>query len=170
MHKQGATLLEQKNVEKIARMERIAMAHRTVGDRVADAFARTIGSWKFIIIMSMLLCAWVVLNVTAYIEHWDPVPFILLNLMLSFQAAYASPIIMMSQNRQAKLADRRNHLDLQVNLLAEQENTEMLRLLRAIARKLEVQTSEVEAKLEDALSEETNLETLLTQIEKRLEN
>jgi len=73
----------------------------TMGDRIADAVSATIGSWRFIIIQSILLAAWIALNVTAIIYHWDPYPFILLNLMLSFQAAYAAPFVMMSQNRQA---------------------------------------------------------------------
>jgi uncharacterized membrane protein len=73
----------------------------TVGDRIADAVSATIGSWRFIIIQSILLAAWIALNVTAIIDRWDPYPFILLNLMLSFQAAYAAPFVMMSQNRQA---------------------------------------------------------------------
>ena len=63
----------------------------SVGQKVADAVAATIGSWPFIIIQSCLLAAWVTLNVIAWMRHWDPYPFILLNLALSFQAAYAGP-------------------------------------------------------------------------------
>jgi uncharacterized membrane protein len=58
------------------------------------------GSWRFIVIQSALLVVWVTLNITAYVRHWAPYPFILLNLALSFQAAYAAPFIMISQNRQ----------------------------------------------------------------------
>ena len=72
------------------------------------------------------------MNISAWIHNWDPYPFILLNLVLAFQSAYAAPILMISQNRQARLSDRRNHLDLQINMLAEQENTEILRLLRLL--------------------------------------
>src|SRR5438477_12651896 len=72
----------------------------TAGQRIADAVAATMGSWRFIIIQSVILLIWIVLNLTAYVEQWDPYPFILLNLALSFQAAYAAPFIMMSQNRQ----------------------------------------------------------------------
>jgi uncharacterized membrane protein len=72
----------------------------TIGQRIADTVATTMGSWRFIIIQSVLLLVWIMLNVTAYIQQWDPYPFILLNLALSFQAAYAAPFIMMSQNRQ----------------------------------------------------------------------
>ena len=72
----------------------------SLGDRIAA----TMGSWSFIIIQSVLLAIWIALNVTAFVRQWDPYPFILLNLALSFQAAYAAPVIMMSQNRQAALA------------------------------------------------------------------
>src|SRR6185369_3607083 len=123
------TELTQQNVETIAKMEKASDVNRTFGERVADGVAKTVGSWPFIIIQSVLLIVWMTLNLVGWFYQWDPYPFILLNLALSFQAAYASPIIMMSQNRQAKLNDRRNHLDLQINLLAEQENTQMLRML-----------------------------------------
>jgi uncharacterized membrane protein len=73
----------------------------TLGDRVADRVATTVGSWRFIIIQSVALALWIVLNGLAWIRHWDPYPFILLNLALSFQAAYSAPIIMMSQKRMA---------------------------------------------------------------------
>jgi uncharacterized membrane protein len=90
------------------------------GQRVADGVAATMGSWRFIIIQSILLAAWIVLNVTELIFHaWDPYPFILLNLALSFQAAYAAPIIMMSQNRQAAKDRMEAELDLTTNLKAE---------------------------------------------------
>ena len=78
----------------------------TLGQRIADQVAATMGSWRFIIIQSSILLMWIGLNVTAYVNHWDPYPFILLNLALSFQAAYAAPFIMMSQNRQQDI-DRR---------------------------------------------------------------
>ncbi|HEY9644921.1 MAG TPA: DUF1003 domain-containing protein [Chroococcidiopsis sp.] len=93
----------------------------TVGDRISDRVAATIGSWNFIILQTILLVAWVVLNVTAYIQRWDPYPFILLNLMLSFQAAYSAPIIMMSQNRQSVIDRQDAKHDYEVNMKAELE-------------------------------------------------
>jgi uncharacterized membrane protein len=124
--------LTAKNIRTIADVERESNAHRTFGERLADHFAAVVGSWTFIVVQSALLAIWVAMNLMAWSYRWDPYPFILLNLALSFQAAYASPIIMMSQNRQTQLADRRNRLDLQINLLSEQENTEILRLLRKL--------------------------------------
>lgn len=91
----------------------------TLGQRIADVVAETMGSWRFIIVQSSILVTWIILNVTAWVNKWDPYPFILLNLMLSFQAAYAAPIIMMSQNRQASKDRIAAEIDHQVNAKAE---------------------------------------------------
>jgi uncharacterized membrane protein len=92
-----------------------------LGDRVSDAVASTVGSWRFIIIQSIILAIWMTLNVTAYVEHWDPYPFILLNLVLSFQAAYTAPVIMMSQNRQSEIDRRSAQHDYDINIKSELE-------------------------------------------------
>lgn len=93
----------------------------TIGQRIADKVAATMGSWNFIIIQSILLSVWIVLNVTAFIQRWDPYPFILLNLALSFQAAYAAPFIMMAQNRQQDIDRKEAENDHRVNVKAELE-------------------------------------------------
>jgi len=93
----------------------------TVGQKIADWVAATMGSWPFIIGQSVLLAAWIALNITAFIQHWDPYPFILLNLALSFQAAYAAPFIMMSQNRQQDIDRKRAENDYRINVKAELE-------------------------------------------------
>jgi uncharacterized membrane protein len=93
----------------------------TPGAMLADRVAETVGSWRFIIIQSVLLAIWIILNMIAFINHWDPYPFILLNLALSFQAAYAAPIIMMSQNRQSEIDRRHAEHDYRINVKAELE-------------------------------------------------
>jgi uncharacterized membrane protein len=93
----------------------------TIGQRIADAVAATMGSWTFIIIQSIILLIWISLNVTAYVEQWDPYPFILLNLALSFQAAYAAPFILMSQNRQQDIDRKSAEEDFKINIKAELE-------------------------------------------------
>jgi uncharacterized membrane protein len=97
------------------------MPPRTLGERVADGVAVLVGSWRFIIIQSVLLLAWMTVNVMGWIQAWDPYPFILLNLVLSFQAAYTAPIIMMSQNRQNDLDRRMAAQDFSINAKAELE-------------------------------------------------
>ena len=92
---------------------------RTPGEYLADRIAAIMGSWRFIIVQSGLLALWIVLNIVAWFQHWDPYPFILLNLVLSFQAAFTAPILMMAQNRQSAIDRQKAQLDYDVNLRAE---------------------------------------------------
>ncbi len=108
----------------------------TPGDRIADRVASTIGSWRFIIAQSLVLALWVALNATTWVHHWDPYPFILLNLMLSFQAAYSAPIIMMSQNRQTAKDRLEAEHDYEVNVKAELEVAELHAKLDALLERL----------------------------------
>ena len=116
----------------IRNINTVAAERMTLGDRVADGVATTMGSWRFIIIQSCILLVWINLNVIGWIYRWDPYPFILLNLALSFEAAYAAPIIMMSQNRQADKDRLMAEEDFRVNHVAEDE-------IRAIITHLERQ-------------------------------
>ena len=104
----------------------------TFGQRISDRVANIVGSWPFIIVQSIVLTLWVILNVAAVIHHWDPYPFILMNLVLSMQAAYTAPIIMMSQNRQADRDRLEAHNDYVINQKAEEE-------IRAVMNHLETQ-------------------------------
>ena len=99
----------------------VRASERSRGGEFADAVTNTVGSWRFIIIQSTLLLLWIVLNVSAWINHWDPYPFILLNLALSFQAAYATPFILMSQNRQSQVDRQHAQQDLECDIKAEME-------------------------------------------------
>ncbi len=93
----------------------------TSGQRIADAVAKGMGSWTFIIAQSVFVVIWMALNVVGFIRHWDVYPFILLNLIFSTQAAYAAPIIMMAQNRQGERDRLQAKDDYQCNLEAKQE-------------------------------------------------
>ncbi|MBL8546223.1 MAG: DUF1003 domain-containing protein [Hyphomonadaceae bacterium] len=95
-------------------------APQSWGDKAADAIAAVVGSWRFIAIQSALLFAWIIFNAVSS-SRVDPYPFILLNLLLSFQAAYTAPVIMMSQNRQAEIDRRRSIEDYDINCKAELE-------------------------------------------------
>ena len=92
----------------------------TLGERIADLVAAVTGSWTFIVAQTLVLGLWIAINAYGG-KSWDPYPFILLNLVLSFQAAYAAPIIMMAQNRQAAIDRRKAEKDYHVNLKAELE-------------------------------------------------
>ena len=98
-----------------------AVARLTPGQRIADAVAIVMGSWSFIIVQSVILFVWITANLIGAMRGWDPYPFILLNLALSFQAAYAAPVIMMSQNRQQDIDRRAAENDYRINVKAEFE-------------------------------------------------
>jgi uncharacterized membrane protein len=154
--------LTKRNVAIIAAMEKAAAQVRSPGDRLADQLAAWAGSWTFLATQTVILIAWISVNVSAWINHWDPYPFILLNLALSFQAAYTAPILMISHNRQARINERRNHLDLQINMLAEQETTEILRLLRLLCEHSGVSNGQCDSAR--AFEEETKPAEIVRQI------
>jgi uncharacterized membrane protein len=102
------------------------------GQRLADSVATGMGSWRFIIIQTVIVALWMTLNVVGFMYHWDVYPYILLNLLFSTQAAYAAPIIMMAQNRQNE-RDRANaEQDFQTNIEAKKEIEELLEKLNSI--------------------------------------
>ena len=83
-------------------VNRLIHDEATLGERVADKASAGIGSWTFLIVQSVLIVIWVTLNVIGLINHWDPYPFILLNLCFTIQAAYTGPILLLAGNRQAQ--------------------------------------------------------------------
>ena len=93
----------------------------TFGSRLADSVATGMGSWRFIIIQTIIVAIWMGLNVVGFVSHWDVYPFILLNLLFSTQAAYAAPIIMMAQNRQNERDRMHAEADYQTNIDAKLE-------------------------------------------------
>jgi uncharacterized membrane protein len=101
--------------------EHFEVAAITRGQRLADGVASTIGSWRFIVLQSTAIALWITGNALSGSAAWDPYPFILLNLLLSFQAAYTAPAIMMSQNRQSELDRRHAESDYEINVKAELE-------------------------------------------------
>ena len=93
----------------------------TYGQRIADKVANSMGSWRFIIIQTIIVLIWMLLNIVGFVQHWDIYPFILLNLVFSTQAAYAAPIIMMAQNRQNERDRVQADADYQTNVDAKKE-------------------------------------------------
>jgi len=91
------------------------------GQRLADAVANGMGSWRFIIIQTEIVILWMGLNVVGFVYHWDVYPYILLNLLFSTQAAYAAPIIMMAQNRQSDRDRAQATADYETNIQAKKE-------------------------------------------------
>jgi uncharacterized membrane protein len=164
----GVTIdeLTARNVESVVRIEAEAHAKRTFSDAVADGITQFCGSMAFVWTHVVWFVAWIVLNTTPGFRHLDPFPFEFLTLIVSLEAIFLSTFILISENRQSRIGDRRNLLDLQINLLAEQENTKMLRLLAQIAKKVGADVDDAEI---HALEAPTHPAHLADQIERTMD-
>lgn len=151
------------NVRAMRRLEEAALSRRTAADRAAAAIARFCGSMTFVWIHLVLFAAWLGYNTLPGFEHFDPYPFTFLTLVVSLEAIFLATFILISQNYDMRITERRNQLDLQINLLAEQENTKMLQMLERIAKKVGVHVAD-DPQVR-ALEEATRPETLARQIE-----
>jgi uncharacterized membrane protein len=122
----------QRKVRQIRNWNEKQLASRTIGQRMADSIANGMGSWTFIGIQTIVVIIWMSLNLAAYLHHWDPFPFVLLNLVFSTQAAYAAPIIMMSQNRASQRDREQAQNDYETNIAAKEEIEQLMTRLDSI--------------------------------------
>jgi uncharacterized membrane protein len=159
--------LTRTNVETILRLEEATKGRRTRIEVVADAITRFCGSMTFVWLHVVWYGAWIIANVLLPAhERFDPFPFSFLTLIVSLEAIFLATFILISQNRQSTVSDRRAQLDLQVNLLSEQENTKMLELLERICKKMGVDLShDPEMRV---LEEATRPQKLLQQIDQTM--
>jgi uncharacterized membrane protein len=166
--KKSVDELTNRNVELIRQIEEAAKQERTRSDLVAEAIAKFCGSMTFVWVHVAWFGGWIAFNSMPGITHIDPFPFTFLTLVVSLEAIFLSTFILISQNQDTKISERRNHLDLQINLLSEQENTRMIEILKAIAAKLDCKIPhdpDVES-----LSAETDPQRVAAQIRQREEN
>lgn len=158
--------LTRENVHAMQKLEELAVAKRTFADRMAAFVAAFCGSITFVWIHLVLFAAWILWNVLPDLPHFDPYPFTFLTLCVSLEAIFLSSFILIAQNYEMRMSERRNQLDLQINLLSEQENTKMLQLLDRMAQKMglyEEDDPEIAA-----LEQATRPETLSRQIDDAL--
>jgi uncharacterized membrane protein len=158
-----------RNIRVIAELERKALHDRTYGDRLSDTVTRATGNIVFAAINLALFAAWITVNTIGFgpVDAFDPFPFGLLTLVVSLEAIFLAIFVLMSQNRMARAADKRAQLDLQVDLLAEQELTTMLRMLHAMCAKLGVDEKVTDEQLRALLSD-TDVDKLARTLERRL--
>ena len=122
---------------------------------------------KFVWVHVIGFAGWITLNLVPGVTHVDPFPFTFLTFLVSLEAIFLSTFILISQNQDTRITDRRNHLDLQINLLSEQENTKMLMMLQAIAEKVGAEIEHDEDMT--VLAQDTELEKVVAQIEQHEE-
>ena len=159
----------QKNVSTVSRLEREALEMRSMAERISDTITRATGSFASISLHVAALTGWIVVNAgwLPGVEPFDPFPFGVLTLIVSTEGVLFAIVILISQNRMVRQSERRAHLDLQVDLLAEQEATLVLHQLQRIARNLGLEPDErdVEAR---ALIEQTDVNRMVRNLEKSL--
>ena len=134
---------------------------------MADVIAQFCGSFTFVWVHLIWFAAWIVVNGLPGVAHFDPYPFTFLTLVVSLEAIFLSIFVLMSQNRAARLGDRRAHLDLQIDLLAERELTAILHMLRALCAKQKVVLDDVGTDVKDLL-QETDVSELASDLDKKL--
>lgn len=128
----------ERNVAKIYELEQLEKTSRTRGEKIAEIVAAFCGSMPFVYVHIIWFVFWITTNTLFQEYRFDPFPFTFLTLVVSLEAIFLSTFILINQNHETRLTERRNHLDLQINMLAEQENTKTLELLHLIADKVGV--------------------------------
>ena len=161
--------LTQRNIESIAQLETTEAAKRSPADRIADAITCFCGSMAFIYVHLAWFGGWILWHFVPRLPQalrFDPYPFQFLTFVVSLEAIFLSTFILISQNRQSRIAELRNHLDLQINLLSEQENSKVLAMLEALLQYHGLVQPDPEVA---SLAEATAPDMLVEQIEKTLE-
>ncbi len=160
---------EQQNINTIAGLEYETLQARSMADRISDVITRFFGSMIFVLLHLVWFTAWILENIGVIpgTIPFDPFPFNFLTLVVSLEAIFLSTFVLMSQNRMNQQADKRAHLDLQINLLAEQESTLTLRLVQKICTQLGIK-AEVSNEQVQQLSHKTDVHSVLTEIDKQL--
>jgi uncharacterized membrane protein len=152
------------NVARVAKLESEALEARSFGARCATGLIRFAGTTTFAIFHLVWFVVWLTVNcgLVPGIRPFDPFPFSFLTLVVSLEAIFLSIWILIGQNEMERLADRRAHLDLQINMLAEQESTAAIRMLQRISERLGIPSDDT---VDAALAEETDLERIVTAID-----
>jgi uncharacterized membrane protein len=157
------------NIAAIAKLEEEALERRTATERESDAIVRFIGSPKFLLLHVMLVVVWITLNLSLIpgVKAFDPFPFGILALFVASESVFLTVCVLISQNRMARQAERRAHLDLQVGMLAEQELTMMLQMLQKLCHHSGVDVKSAIQQVQ-GFSETTDVQKLASELEEKL--
>jgi uncharacterized membrane protein len=159
----------QRNIETIAKLEQDFLDQRSVANRVVDRIVDAAGTMASILVHTVLFALWIVFNsgVVPGIDPWDPFPFILLTMFVSMEGVLIALFVLMRQNRMSRRSDEREHLHLQINLLAEKEVTKMLQLQRQVCRHLGLEEAARDPEVKE-LSEDTAVDRLARELKEKL--
>jgi uncharacterized membrane protein len=157
------------NIAAIAKLEEEALGRRTPTERQSDAVVRFIGSIKFLMFHVILVVVWstVNLNLIPDVKPFDPFPFGILALFVSSESVFLTIFVLISQNRMARQAERRSHLDLQVGMLAEQELTMVLQMLQKLCQHEGVDVRSTALQVQ-GFSKTTDVHKLASELDEKL--
>ncbi len=150
----------------MAELDRKALDDRTAIDRLTGAIARAAGSMTFMVLHAVWFTAWIVLNSTRF--AFDRFPYSLLNLVVALEAVFLTSVVLLTQNHMTRLAERRAHLDLQINLLAEQELTAMLHMLHGLCTQAGVRVAIQDARVQQLLTD-TDISRIAVALDEKLD-
>ena len=159
----------QSHIDSIARQEHEFLEQRTLSERMSDRIAGFAGSMLFVLIHVLLVGIWVLINTSraSWTPRFDPYPFSLLGMIVAVEAVVLSSFILMRQNRMAKRGERRDHLNLQVDLIAEKEVTKLLQMVQAICEHMGLIHIAEDKEVEE-FSQATSVDTLAQRLEDTL--
>jgi uncharacterized membrane protein len=165
----GQARTAQQNIEMVARLEQEALEQRSPQDRIGDAIADFAGSMTFVIAQLVGFAVYASLNsgLIPFVKPWDPYPYILLALLVSLEGVMLSTFVLMKQNRMSRRADQRDHLNLQIDLLAEKEITKMLQLQQLICARLGIKEAQSDSEVVE-LSQHTAVQDLAKELEEKI--
>jgi uncharacterized membrane protein len=154
-----------KNIETVVRLEQASMESRSLGERVSDIITRFIGTMSFAVFHLLLFGVWFSVNLgwTSF-KPFDPFPFGILTLIVSAEGVLLAIFVLVSQNRMGRQANQRAHLNLQIDLLAEQETTQLLQKVQRLLHHFGIEAD----RAAEALSQETQVEALVSELQKSL--
>jgi uncharacterized membrane protein len=157
------------HIDSIVRQEEEALERRSTSERFADAVGIFAGSLLFVLIHLLLLIIWIAVNSPSVvrIKPFDPYPFALLGVVVAIEAVILSSFILMRQNRMMRRGERRDHLNLQVDLLSEKEITKLLQMVRAICQKMDLKDIMADKEIRE-LTQDTSIESLSQTLEDRM--
>ena len=159
----------QLNIDAIAKLEHEALLRRTLTERASDAITKFIGSTAFVLLQFLLVLAWAAINLRLIpgVKAFDPFPLGILALVISSESVVLTIFVLVSQNRMARQAEKRSHLDLQVGMLAEQELTDVLQMQHKICQRLGIDVESAKQELK-GFSDATDVSKLASDLEDKL--
>lgn len=159
----------QRNIDAVVRLEQEFLEQRTAADRISDVIVSYAGTMTVFLLHIAAFIAWIVLNsgVVPGVRPWDPFPFILLTMFVSMEGVILALFVLMKQNRMSRRADERDHLHLQINLLAEKEVTKLLQMQQAVCEKLGIALPAQDPEVRE-LSQNTAVDRLARELKEKL--